>query len=328
MKSAAEPMRFATWARGNSSKYPMSTIDTYVNAASRENTQRSYRSAVEHFEVQWGGLLPASGDTIARYLAEHASTLSISTLNQRLAALASWHHNHGFADPTKAPIVRKVLKGIRSLHPAQQKQARPVQLEEINQIVVWLDEMIALATSHGRRPDALRHTRDRALLLLGFCRGFRGDELTRLLAEHTKAVPGKGMTCFLPSSKGDRNAQGLTFTTPALKKLCPVDAYVAWTTLSGIKEGPVFRGIDRWGNISCQGLHINSLVPLLRSLFLAAGVESADQYSGHSLRRGFATWATSNGWDLKTLMEYVGWRDVQSAVRYLEPGERFGDLRR
>jgi len=306
----------------------MNTIDTYVNAATRENTQRSYRAAVEHFEVQWGGLLPASGDTIARYLADHASKLSINTLQQRLAALASWHHDHGFADPTKAPLVRKVLKGIRSLHPSQQKQARPVQLEEVDQIVAWLDQMILLATEHGRRSDALRHTRDRALLLLGFWRGFRGDELTRLRAEHTEAVPGKGISCFLPTSKGDRNAQGLTFKTPALQKLCPVDAYTAWTALSGIKDGPVFRAIDRWGNVSAEGLHINSLVPLLRALFLAAGIASPDAYSGHSLRRGFATWASSNGWDLKTLMEYVGWRDVQSAVRYLEAGERFGDMRR
>ncbi|WP_409267367.1 site-specific integrase [Massilia sp. BHUDP2] len=306
----------------------MGTIDTYVTAGTRENTQRSYRSAVEHFEVQWGGLLPASGDTIARYLAEHASTLSISTLQQRLAALASWHRDHGFADPTKAPLVRQVLKGIRSLHPSQQKQARPVQLEEVSQIVSWVDQMVSLAVDHNRHPDELRYTRDRALLLLGFWRGFRGDELTRLRVEHTKAVAGQGISCFLPRSKGDRNAQGVTFRTPALQRLCPVDAYLAWTKVSGIKEGPVFRGIDRWGNIRPEGLHINSLVPLLRSLFLAAGIAEADEYSGHSLRRGFASWATSNGWDLKTLMEYVGWRDVQSAIRYLETGERFGDLRK
>lgn len=306
----------------------MNTVDSYVNAATRENTKRTYRTAIQHFEVQWGGLLPASEDTIARYLAEHASTLAIATLQQRLAALASWHHDHGFSDPTKAPLVRKVLKGIRFLHPSQQKQARPVQLEDVSQVVAWLDQMIALATKHGRRPDALRHARDRALLLLGFWRGFRGDELTRLRAEHIEAVPGKGILCFLPTSKGDRDAQGLTFRTPALQKLCPVDAYIAWTALSGINDGPVFRGIDRWGNISCEGLHINSLIPLLRSLFHAAGIASVDRYSGHSLRRGFASWATSNGWDLKTLMAYVGWRDVQSAIRYVEAGEHFGDLRR
>ncbi|WP_371128606.1 tyrosine-type recombinase/integrase [Pseudomonas sp. NFACC32-1] len=41
-------------------------------------------------------------------------------------------------------------------------------------------------------------------------------------------------------------------------------------------------------------------------------------YSSHSLRRGFATWATSSGWDLKALMQYFAWRDGQSTLRYVE----------
>jgi integrase len=62
-------------------------------------------------------------------------------------------------------------------------------------------------------------------------------------------------------------------------------------------------------------------------MFGAAGIAFAEQYSGHSLRRGFASWATSNGWDLKTLMEYVGWRDVQSAMRYMESADPFAQMR-
>ena len=306
----------------------MSKVDAYVRAATRENTQRSYRSAIEHFEVQWGGLLPASVETIARYLADHAEDLSASTLQQRLAALASWHQAHGFSDPTKAQLVRQVLKGIRTMHPAQQKQARPVQLDEVTRITRWLDDMIILAAARGSRTDELRHIRDRALLLLGFWRGFRGDELARLSVEHIEAREGVGISCFLPYSKADRDARGQTFKTPALKQLCPVDAYLAWISVARLTEGPVFRAIDRWGNISDNGLHINSLVPILRSLFSNAGIAFADQYSVHSLRRGFASWASSNGWDLKTLMEYVGWRDVQSALRYVETADPFHKMRR
>jgi integrase len=301
----------------------MNTVDTYLRAATRSNTRRSYQAALRHFEVEWGGLLPASADTVARYLADHAEVLSLNTLKQRLAALADWHHNHGFPDPTRTQVVRKVLKGIRTLHPMQEKQARPLQLDQIAQVVHWLDEAIAVANARDRRADALRYTRDRALLLLGFWRGFRGDELARLRVEHIDARPGQGLTCFLPLSKGDREAHGRTFKAPALRQLCPVEAYLAWTALAGINEGPAFRAIDRWGNLSETGLHVNSLVPLLRSLFDAAGIAFVEQYSGHSLRRGFATWATANGWDLKTLMEYVGWRDVQSAMRYVEVADPF-----
>lgn len=301
----------------------MSTVDIYARAATRENTQRSYRSALQHFEAEWGGWLPASPDTVARYLAEHAGTLSISTLQQRLAALADWHHTHGFPDPTKSHIVRKVMKGIRALHPAQQKQARPIQLEQVGQIAQWLDNAVAAAALAGRTPEQLRYTRDRALLLLGFWRGFRGDELARLRVEDVNAVAGQGMTCFLSRSKGDRDSRGKTFKAPALRSLCPVEAYLAWIGLAGITGGPVFRAVDRWGNVSAAGLHINSLVPVLRTLFHHAGIAFAHQYSGHSLRRGFASWATSNGWDLKTLMEYVGWQDAHSAMRYMDAADPF-----
>jgi len=305
----------------------MSTVEIYARAATRENTQRSYRSALQHFEAEWGGLLPASPDTVARYLAEHAEMLSISTLQQRLAALADWHHAHGFPDTTKAQIVTKVMKGIRALHPAQQKQARPIQLEQVGQIAQWLDEAIAAAVLAGRKPEQLRYTRDRALLLLGFWRGFRGDELARLRVENVKAISGQGMTCFLSQSKGDRGSRGKTFKAPALRTLCPVGAYLAWVALAGLAEGPVFRAVDRWGNVGDAGLHVNSLVPVLRTLFHSAGIALAHQYSVHSLRRGFANWATSNGWDLKTLMEYVGWQDAQSAMRYMDAADPFAKMR-
>jgi len=47
--------------------------------------------AIEHFEVTWGGFLPATADSVARYLVEHAGVLSINTLKLRLSALAQWH---------------------------------------------------------------------------------------------------------------------------------------------------------------------------------------------------------------------------------------------
>ncbi len=305
----------------------MSKLDQYLDAATRDNTRRSYQSAIRHFEIDWGGFLPATADSIARYLADHAETLSINTLRQRLAALAQWHIDQGFPDPTKAPVVRRVLRGIQALHPAQEKRAKPLQLDLLEQVAQWLDAAVDIARAQRHRGGELRHLRNKALLLLGFWRGFRGDELTRLRVEHVDVVPGEGMTCYFPRTKGDRHYQGTTFKAPALVRLCPVEAYVAWTAAAQLAEGPVFRAIDRWGHVGENGLHPDSLVPLLRTMLAEAGVASADLYSAHSLRRGFANWATANGWDLKTLMEYVGWKNVQSAMRYVEAADPFGKRR-
>ena len=305
----------------------MKKIDDYLAAATRENTRRSYLTAVRHFEVEWGGFLPATADCIARYLVEHAEVLAITTLRQRLAALAQWHVTQGFPDPTKAPVVRKVLKGIQTLHPAQEKQATPLQIDHLAQVVNWLDQAIELASERQDTGRVLRHARDKAMLLLGFWRGFRGDELVRLQVEHVEVAPGQGMICYLPQSKGDRRLQGRTYKVPMLSRLCPVAAYTDWVALAELSSGPVLRGIDRWGRVRETGLHINSLLKLMRSVFSQAGLDTPESFSSHSLRRGFANWANSSGWDVKTLMEYVGWKDVKSAMRYIDGADPFQQQR-
>ena len=296
----------------------MNRLDQYIEAAERDNTRRSYASAIRHFEVEWKGLLPATSDAIARYLADHAETLAINTLRQRLAALSRWHADQGFPDPTKSPLVRQFLKGIRSVHAVPEKRARPLELAVLQQVDQWLDTAIANALRMGDHPGLLRHTRNRSLMLLGFWRGFRSDELVNLRVENIEVTLGEGMTCYLGRSKGDRQLQGRVFKCPALSRLCPVTAFNAWVDLAGLSGGPVFRKIDRWGHISEESLQTNSLIPLLRSLLAQAGVDSAAEYSSHSMRRGFAGWARASGWDIKELMEYVGWKDVKSAMRYLD----------
>jgi integrase len=296
----------------------MVDIDRYRDAAHRENTRRSYRSALEHFEVDWGGFLPATSESVARYLAKYASTLSPSTLRHRLAALSRWHQEHGFADPTKSLLVRDVLKGARALHPAPPKQARPLEFDALEQVVGWLERSIALARGRDDRPALLRALRDRALVLLGFWRGFRADELTRLRIEHIEVRTGEALRCYLPRSKADRALEGRHFDCPALPKLCPVTAYVEWIAAAGLSEGAVFRKIGRTGAVGSREINPGSLIPLLRRILRAAGVVEAETFSSHSLRRGFAGWARRSGWDVKEMMAYVGWRDVKSAMRYLD----------
>jgi len=293
----------------------MADIEHYLQAATKDNTRRSYQFAIEHYEVSWGGFLPATADSIARYLAEQAEFLSINTLKQRLAALARWHQDQGFPDPTKAPVVKQVLKGIRAVHPYQEKQANPLQITDLEKIVMYLDKQIQQTS---QRSELLPLCRNKALVLLGFWRAFRSDELTRLRVENITINPDIGLEIFLPRTKTDRNNQGTTYHVPALSRLCPVNAYQDWINLALFTEGPVFCGVDQWGNISDKGMHSNSIIPLLRELMQKTGLSNTQSYSSHSLRRGFASWANANEWDLKSLMKYVGWKDTKSALRYID----------
>lgn len=127
----------------------MTRLAQYIEAAERVNTRRSYASAIRHFEIEWKGLLPSTSDTISRYLADYAPTLAINTLRQRLAALSRWHTDQGFPDPTKSALVRQVLKGIRSVHTAPEKRARPLELAVLQQVDQWLDTAISNAQQSG-----------------------------------------------------------------------------------------------------------------------------------------------------------------------------------
>lgn len=291
----------------------MATVDQYINAATRDNTRKSYQSAIEHFEVQWGGFLPATADSIARYLADYADALAISTLKLRLAAIAQWHLDQGFPDPTKSPIVKKVMKGIQALHPSRPQQAKPLAISQLECIDGWLAQQLQDSANQEKQ---LRILRDRAILLLGFWRGFRSDELSRVCIEHVELQPGEGMALYLPHTKTEHS--GATFKAPALQRLCPVAACQSWLIASGLTQGPLFPAINRWGQMSTDSMHPTSFITLLRNLIKMAGIANADEFSSHSLRRGFATWATANGWDLKTTMEYIGWKDVRSALRYID----------
>lgn len=301
----------------------ITSADRYLKAAQRESTHRRYRQALEHFELGWGGLLPATSESVVRYLAESAESLTISTLRAHLAALSRWHIRQGFLDPTKDSQVREMLRGIRALHPYLPRQAEPLQLTELSRCIDWL-----LTQQRGCPESArLAFLRDRALILMGFWRAFRSDDLCRLRVELIQIVAEGDLQLFLPGSKTDVDYLGRSFCVPALTRLCPVEAYQEWVMTAKIKRGPVFRAVDRWGHLSDKALHPYSVPRILRRVLIGSGLE-AEGFSGHSLRRGFATWAARNGWNTKAMMDYVGWRDSRSALRYIEPDMPFGELKR
>lgn len=91
--------------------------------------------------------------------------------------MAAWHLEQEFPDPTKAPHVKKVFRGITELHPAAEKRGRPLQLVQLTAIVSHLDQQIL---KQNISPLPLQPLRNKALMLMGFWRGFRSEELARL----------------------------------------------------------------------------------------------------------------------------------------------------
>lgn len=78
-----------------------------------------------------------------------------------------------------------MLKGINALHPSRFVQAKPLALAKLEQIDQWLSNQIKDARINNNRALELKATRDRAIILLGFWRGFRSDELSSTEAINT-----------------------------------------------------------------------------------------------------------------------------------------------
>ena len=186
---------------------------------------------------------------------------------------------------------------------------------------MWFDSN--LESEACSRAHRLKFVRNKALFLIGFWRAFRSDELTRISIENVTVIPGKGLEIFLPRSKTDRSSLGRRVRVPALQQLCPVSAYLDWVNEAQLRDGPLFQGINRWGHLSENALHPASVISIIKKSCSGAGISDSNDYSSHSLRRGFATWSNTQQWDIKALMEYVGWKDIKTALKYIEADDPF-----
>ena len=131
--------------------------------------------------------------------------------------------------------------------------------------------------------------------LVGYAGGLRRSELAALEVRDLKFT-NAGATATIRRSKGDQEGKGRKVVLPwgAHPASCPVRAVKEWLGRANIKEGFLFRGVDRHGRISPEGLHPDSVGGILKRMLGRAGYKPAS-YGGHSLRAGFATQAAING---------------------------------
>jgi len=254
-------------------------IAYYLQASRASATQRAYATDIAAF-VSWGGAIPAEPQTVAAYLAS-SDNLAVSTLRRRLAAIADAHQTCGHHDPTKHPLVRKVLRGIRRVRGVDAQPPEPLDGAMLAHLIATI-------------PEDLFGIRDRALLLVGFFCALRRSELVGLTAEDLQPSPA-GWMVTIRRSKTDQYAAGHWVALPTLSgPMCPVSAVRTWLDAAGITTGPIFRAIDTAGRIQSTALPAQSVGIVLRQRAAVAGI-GANRLSAHSLRSGFAVSAVRAG---------------------------------
>jgi integrase len=284
-------------------------VREYISAASAERTKAAYRRDLLRF-LDWGGEIPSSPDSIASYITTHAESHKPSTLGRWLTSLGKAHTTQGLKDPTKTELVKIVIKGIKRTHGSNQRQVTPAIREDV----------IAMVNAMG---DGMKDTRDRALILLGFAGAFRRSELVALNVEDIQEVR-EGLTITIQRSKTDQEGAGRKIGIPYARGVhCPVKAIQSWLRLSVITEGPIFRSVDRHGNV---GGHLsNHAIPrVIKGWAAKVGLNPKD-YAGHSLRAGLVTSAANAGIANHKIRAQTGHRGDTMLNRYIRDSQIFTD---
>ena len=290
----------------------------YIAASKAISTLRAYRSDWEHFE-QWCRSrllphLPARPETVALYLAQHGATLKASTLTRRLTSINKAHRVANLEAPALMTnlAVGETLKGIRRTHGSEQKGKQPLFTDDLREMVRSLP--------HGRIG-----TRDRALLLMGYAGAFRRSEIAALQVTDVQDTK-EGLVIRIRRSKTDQEGEGREVAIPrgSCVDSCPVHAFRQWLAAACIESGPLFRRIDRHGNLSPAALHKDSIGAIVKRAAKGAGLDP-NLYAGHSLRAGLCTQAYMNGARELDIMRQTGHKSLEMVRKYIRGRGLFRD---
>ncbi len=288
----------------------------YMACAKSDNTIKAYRADWANFsrfcEDANMEALPATPDTVVAYLVTLADSHKVSTLERHIASISQAHQAAGYPTPTSDMQVRILMQGIRRVNGTSQTQKAPAVSGDIKMMLATLS-------------DTLIGVRDRALLLLGFAGGFRRSEIVALEIEDL-AFSREGLTVTIRKSKTDQEGSGrkVGIAYGSNCSTCPVRSLQAWLEASGITSGPLFRSVNRHGNLQPNRLSDKAVALIVKRCAESAGLNPAN-YSGHSLRAGMATSAAMNGANERSIMKQTGHKSTAMVRRYIREGSLFLD---
>ena len=134
----------------------------------------------------------------------------------------------------------------------------------------------------------------------------------------------EGVKIIIRRSKTDQFGEGMIKGLPYFsnQNYCPVLHLKKWLDLSNITSGPIFRRFSKSFKLSENQLTDQSVALLLKNYLSVAGIENKN-YSGHSLRSGFATVSAEFGADERSIMAMTGHKTTQMVRRYIKEANLF-----
>jgi site-specific recombinase XerD len=271
------------------------------------NTERALLGDVLRFTT-WcaeAGLphLPAAAETVARFFDAQAATgKATATIKRHAASIAAYHRAAQAPNPMALKIATDALKRIARARGERQRQAKG-----INDSIV-----VKLLSAAGRR---LVDLRNKALLTCAYSTLCRRSELVALLLEDLRVDSDGWGIVTIRRSKTDPTGMGaaVAITADAVHHL------QAWLAASRIASGPLFRSVNRHGQVGGP-LNAGAVAPIFKAMAARARLSAEDvaAISGHSTRVGACQDMVRYGADIAGAMQAGRWRTTVMVSRYCE----------
>jgi len=283
------------------------------------NTVRAYKSDFNDFELfcvkNNFKSLPSEPKIVSLYLT-HLSTrgVKMSTLKRRLVSIGVIHKLKGHYLDTKHPLIIENIMGIKRRKGSVQKGKKPLLINSLKELINVIDEY---------NNEEIKKFRDRSIILIGFSGGFRRSEIVSLNYDDLDFVT-EGVKINIKRSKTDQFGEGTIKALPYFdnSQYCPVKSLKKWIELSNINSDSIFRRFTKGSKITDYRLTDQTVALLLKKYLKLAGIESKN-YSGHSLRSGFATSAAESGVEERSIMAMTGHKSTEMVRRYIKEANLF-----
>ena len=283
------------------------------------NTIRAYQSDFSDFLIFCSKnnfrSMPTDPKIVSLYLT-HLSTneAKMSTLKRRIVSIGVIHKLKGHYLDTKHPSIIENIMGIRRRKGSIQKGKKPLLISNLKKIINVIDQ---------QDKEEIKKLRDRSIILIGFSGGFRRNEIVSLDYEDLDFVQ-EGLKINLRRSKTDQFAEGYVKGLPYFdnSQYCPVVSVQKWIEISKINSGALFRRFNKGSNLSENRLTDQTVALLIKEYLKLVGIDSKN-YSGHSLRSGFATSAAESGAEERNIMAMTGHKSTEMVRRYIKEANIF-----
>ena len=295
--------------------------ETLINLQNSKsnNTIRAYKSDFNDFGLfcAKNGFksLPTDPKIVSLYLT-HLSTkeVKMSTLKRRLVSIGVIHKLKGHYLDTKHPSIIENLMGIKRRKGSSQKGKKPLLINNLKALIKAINRLDI---------NPIIKFRDRTIVLIGFSGGFRRNEIVSLNYDDIEFVT-EGLKIILRRSKTDQYGEGSLKGLPYFDnpEYCPVISLQNWIKISEINSGPLFRRFSKGSKLTEKRLTDQTVALIIKKYLQLAGIESKN-YSGHSLRSGFATSAAESGAEERTIMAMTGHKSTEMVRRYIKEANLF-----